>query len=217
MFGRCALTVVAALLLLTGSALRANSISPGQSGVTPDVFPYDYNIIWESAAPSPTFSFDGGLTTFKYVEAVGTDPANPYCSTCLDFAFIFNVTDPNNFITSVDLSDFAGFATDGGYTQVGTNPIDPDSVSRSTNGSTLDFTYSVGVLPGDHSALLIVKTNAKNFDYNGVATLVDNNGASLALQDFVEPTTAPEPTSAALLGLGVVVLASFRKKLLRAR
>ncbi len=215
MIAHRSLLAVAAFLVLSGSAVRANTISPGQSGITPDLFSTsDFSLVWISAS-GLEFNFDGGLTTGTFQEAVLNDTSNPYCSSCLDFAFVFNVTDPNNFITSLDLSSFAGFETDGGYATMGGSPITPNSMSRDSAGDTVGFTYSVGVLPGDESAILVVQTNATNYDYNGVVTYVDDNGVSFMQGGFVEPVATPEPSSAALLGVGILALASFRKKLLR--
>lgn len=212
MLGRSSLPLVASLLLITGLILRANTISPGQSGITPDVFPLsDFTVIATSGVQD--FSFDGGLTTGQYKEFVATDTANPYCSGCLDFGFLVDVTDPNNFIGTIGLSPFFGFDTNGGYTASGPNENNPTSMYRGPSGGIVGFNFSEGVLPGQSSSVLVVKTNATSYDDKGGATIFDDNGQSLNVAEF-EPVATPEPSSTAvLLGIGVLMVAWVRKRL----
>jgi len=194
------------LLILLGlfasSAVWANAISPGQTGITPDPFPSlgsTATVIAESSVFD--YSFDGGLTTGEYREYVATDTANPYCSGCLDFGFMFNVTDPNNFIESVSLASFAGLETDGGFFNDSSDEIDPTSMARTSGqGAGVSFTFAPGILPGEASGVVVVETNATSYDANGLAELFDDNGAHLSVANY-EPIATPEPSTLLVTGL----------------
>lgn len=176
----------------------ANQILPGQSGISPDAFPTlgsTATVIADSGLLS--YSFDGGLTYGKYEEYVATDTANPFCSGCLDFGFIITVTDPNDFITALKVA-FPGVKTDGGYfNDLSSSQIDPSAMARGT-GPGEGVQFSLDVLPGDTSAIVVVKTNATTFDDQGGAVLSDSNNHQHFVADY-EPT--PEPSTLVLTGL----------------
>jgi PEP-CTERM motif len=66
------------------------------------------------------------------------------------------------------------------------------------------------------NAFLVVATNAKTFDTNGILQVFGTDGVHNVngqISGIFEPTQAPEPSSALLLGLGLVGIAAFRKRL----
>jgi len=208
---RSSFLFVSAVAVLTGSVLHANVIFPGDTGITPDSFSLsDISLVTDSGVLE--YSFDGGLTSGLYESAVLTDPFNTFCPGCLDFAFVFDVTDSNNSITELDMSSFGNLSLDGGYSISTGGEIIPSSMSRSADGGTIGFNTQVQA--GEASVFLIVMTPVTSYDTNGTATFVDNNGISFGVPDY-EPVTTPEPSSAVPLGLGMLALASLPKKLRR--
>src|SRR5579864_7754775 len=96
--------VAAAALFLTTASLRATTITPGQTGVSPT----DFGVV-SSATPilasvSGTFSLDGGAVVGAYAEGVAVDPFGVTCTGCLDFFFqVGNHSGSTGSITRIGL------------------------------------------------------------------------------------------------------------------
>jgi len=224
-----------ALLLLT-VPLHANVLLPG-STVSPDIFP-DVGSVPLLDQTSGTFSFGSGpgLITGSYVEEVAVDPLGITCSGCLDFGYQISL-DPllSAGIFNVSMGSYFGFSTDVGYIErTGFNPCctgdgDPFLVSRGPFGGVITFKFATPsggepIGPGGQSAFLVVGTDATTYDSLGSMGIAGGRADSPAqgqINGLFEPTSpapVPEPSTLALLGLGVAGIAvSFRKRSARIR
>jgi hypothetical protein len=140
----------------------------------------------------------------------------------------------NTLVPKMSLIDFGGFTTNvfeadfsgpaGSAFFAGSGFLKPTSdtvnnISRSADGSTITVEFSNnGLTPKSNSAILVVETNAKNFDEAGDALHlnwraapagVNLHGAG-SLQGFelgtLEPLITPEPGVYGALALGVAGL-----------
>jgi hypothetical protein len=156
---------------------------------------------------------------------------------------------PNNTVAnSFTLEDFSGIGITGVYEVTysgkgvtgcaffGTGPCPPDSngsgflrptdqtissVTRSGGlGSDLTVNFNAGITAGTNSAILVIQTNAKDFDQSGAGTFMwagappagsvgggpgQNTNGPWVL-DSLEPVLTPEPGSYGVLALGVAGL-----------
>jgi hypothetical protein len=218
-----------ALVLMT-LPLHANPILPGGT-VSPDIFPNPGSVPL-LAQTSGTYSFGSGigLITGTYDEEVAVDPFGVTCSGCLDFAYQVSL-DPylSAGIFNVGLGRYFGYSTDVGYIDgSGDNPCcsgdgAPIAVSRGPFGGTLEFVFVTPTAgepigPGGQSAILIVATDAKTYDSRGILGISGGRSGSPAngqITGLFEPTfqaPVPEPSTAALLSLGVAGIAVFSRK-----
>ena len=132
-------------------------------------------------------------------------------------------------IFNLSLGWYFGYSTDVGYIDgSGDNPCcsgdgAPISVSRGPFGGSLRFVFvtpNAGdpIGPGGDSTVLIVATDAKTYDSLGILGISGGRGDSPAsgqITGLFEPTfqaPVPEPSTAALLGLGVAGIAVFSRK-----
>jgi hypothetical protein len=118
--------VVAAALCLTTMSLRATTITPGQTGVSPA----DFGTVSSSTSildmVTGTFTLDGGAVVGAYAEGVAIDPFGITCAGCLDFFFqVGNHSPSTGSITRIGLdglfpsfSDNVGYATESGGTEI---------------------------------------------------------------------------------------------------
>jgi len=213
----------AAMLLFTGLALHANTLTPGGT-VSPDVFTI--------STPPPllgdttgTFNFDGGVLTGSYEEAVAVDPFGITCAGCLDFAYKISL-DPgsSDAIFGLNFARYVGFTTDVGYVS-GSGDVAPDSVNRidAIHGGIVGFFFGTeadpSLLPGESSDFLVVATDARAFtssDARGGVTIFGDPSTDVVsgtIHGLFEPTVVPEPSTALLVSIGlgaIVVLGKLR-------
>ncbi|MCU1263443.1 MAG: hypothetical protein JWO80_6328, partial [Bryobacterales bacterium] len=105
----------------------------------------------------------------------------------------------------------------------GKTPVSILNVERSANGSNLNVNLSSVVKPGQNTAVLLVKTNAKNFDQGtssfnwstapsgcSAASQATGNCGNAYSEPFflnnLEPFAAPEPGFYGMLSLGIAGL-----------
>ena len=151
-------------------------------------------------------SFSGNLEAAVYRESDGY----------LDFVYQFtNTNNPNNdTIETFVASDFSGYSIDADDEAVG-GDISPATVQSSPGpgpdaGANITFSFkspSPGVDPGQSSDILIIHTNATNYDVLGNVSLQDSGQANI-----VTPEPVPEPASAAMLTLALSALTIRRNR-----
>lgn len=222
------LSIVLGLVCLHGGLAHAITLSPGDSG-SPDIFT---NIITGTAVATDfTFSTvsSGALPNVTMREAVYADPNNVFGAGKLDFLFQIENGNidlgENETITLLTATSFTGFSTDVGYATftskcIGGLPslpcaFNPDqfftasSVSRSSTGSTVNFTTAIGTYyPA--SDIFVIETNATSYSTGGSIT-ASGATSSVTFAAF-QPTGAasvPEPASVALLALGFTGMSLF--------
>jgi hypothetical protein len=220
---------LAAMLIFAGSA-SANELAPGTT-LPPDIFaPCPSCTLLASLNSGPiTVSNGQGITlTFDVLSAVYVDPSNVFGAG--DLAFVYQVTNVsgNDFIGRVTADDFSGFMTDVGFTATGSalpgglfvdGTQAPQLVSRSTtalnNGATVGFIYNAlapsTFAPGTTSTALIIQTDATNFKAGTFNVIDDVVGSTASFEPAA--VAAPEPSSVALMLLGVGLVFVMRKRI----
>jgi PEP-CTERM motif len=207
------LILAIAVVAFTPLMARADVLSPGGSGSpdafsTPTVAVPDGTVAntgvlsWSWVNPNDSSTHAEGL----YQEFVFSDPNNSQCQGCMTFVFAVGLDQSStDYISEISTALFGSFLTDVGYdknlTEGGYTDVVPSSVSRGLDGNTINFLYSGGLLPGDGSSVLEIMTNARSWKA-GTISLQDSQ--SINLRGYAP--AVPEPATAAMLGLGLLVL-----------
>jgi hypothetical protein len=162
---------------------------------------------------TPTFT--ANYTEWVYSAPVVFSPSTPaLCGGCLNF-FIELTDVSGDSLDSITTGSFGAFNTAVGYSTAGlpgTPPIPaptpsstvitPSSVNRNP-GSVIGFSFQPTVIAaGDGTVLLEIETNATNYTAGYVSAQDDTAGTSAGFA----PTSAPEPGTMAMLGLGLIGL-----------
>ncbi|WP_263365365.1 PEP-CTERM sorting domain-containing protein [Edaphobacter bradus] len=185
----CGMAVAHATTLTPGSTVAASTLSFGGAPV--------------QFLGGPMVS--NGITS-NYASTAYSDPSNVYCSGCLDFVYQIDPTGGKGSVTDVVQSNFDHFLTSVGFSAQPGQAV-PTSISRSADGSLIDFFFANGDPINTFSAFLVVETNVTNFSRVGTIGLVPQT-AGTALD--IEPM--PEPASFVLLGSGLIGLAGLAKR-----
>jgi hypothetical protein len=141
-------------------------------------------------------------------------------SNFLDFYYQFtNSQSSADSVGRLTMTNFSGFTTDvgsrmdnfdgSGMFRAGTQAV----LGADRNGTgTVGFQFGTGqgaVGPGEHSATLVIRTNAVNYTLGSVTT---QNGAVYTMAAYAPGAQIPEPPSPALLGVSLVVLAVIGRR-----
>jgi hypothetical protein len=146
----------------------------------------------------------------------------------LDFYGHITITDFGNNLAGIDSigeGSYAGFNLNANFRTDGSGVQGPDAASSSINGSEVAWYFEsplrLGASGGaSESLFFFAQTDAKNFDSNGSADIVDysllNGGINptINLSGIYEPVPVPEPATlsfAGLCGLAALVVARRRK------
>jgi hypothetical protein len=196
--------------LAIASPVRAVVLNPGQSATLPGSSPPAGTVI---ATDTQSFDVIGGHTELRGTVAMQVIRES---SGTLDFTYqITNLgATPGSHRRSAVVrrvmgSDFGGFTTDVNHvTRTGRASRTAD---RSDDGSTIGFggtSSNLSVSAGQHSAVLFVRTNARQFDELGNFSLITNSSLVGSTAGF-QPH-GPEPSTLVLLGGNVVGLGVWR-------
>ena len=179
--------VVAAIaLMLLTYPLRANTIVPGQTGVTPDVFTLSgMPPVLNDATGNFTLTVGTGTITGTYEDVVLVDPFGVTCAGCLDFAMqiIVNSAPAGAGITSVYSAGFfdnllnTPYATDVGYA-TGTGKVAPSSVNYGPAGVVMQFVLPSPLTAGESTDFLVVATNATSYNAEDITAAQAGSGSA---------------------------------------
>ncbi len=214
------LSLLGTITSLTVPTLSANIIIAGGSG-SPDVFGATTGdgltllaSTTQTINPVPGTSFNATYTEWVYSDTGGTVSASGgsagLCQNCLDFFIEVSNAGPG-VEERISTASFAGFSTDVGYNTAGVtggpaapaSGIIPNTVDRSTDGSVVGFNYTTSnITTGQNTVLLEIQTNATNF----IAGTVSVQDGTSGFNAGFAPSSAPEPGTMALLGLGLIGL-----------
>jgi hypothetical protein len=154
---------------------------------------------------------DGG-TTLNYAVQVFTDPNNVYGANNLDFVYSIQNTGKGT-LSDVTVSNFSELLTSVGYSNQGGGAVNPTTISRSADGSLINFAFSPFASPS-FTANLVVQTDANQSQWTQFGGFVGFTAGSVG--DQPAPTPIPEPSTLVLLGSGLAGLATAAKRKLLA-
>jgi len=222
------LALVIALSFLTVQGAKADVLTPGQYVPNAgDPFGFDPNTTTIVASTGlQNFSVENAQnqvvdTGYYQIWAV-TDPSNGFCANCIDIMAQIAVVSSVDGIDALSMGSFSGFSVDAGYfpgwwmTAIAdaTNPtfspeVSAVSVQRSGGtGSTVTFEYGAPIIAGEDSDEFAIMTNATS--YTGGSLNLQDNGVTTVIG---YAPAVPEPSTAGLLGFGLLALPFLRRKL----
>jgi len=210
--GTVLLLILGALLMVHTSA-KATDLLPGGTVTPPDSLAPGGSIVADTGVLSWTGI--GGAFSGLAETQIYRDPGNVYCAGCLDFIFaVSNNAASTTSIARISDTSFAGFKTDAGIASniscnAGTN-IAPASADRAGAGDVVGFNFAAAsqVLPGECSAVLVIETNAVSWKAGTLHTIDGDIGSVASYAPAV-----PETATTVLLGVAMLMLGLFHKKL----
>jgi len=198
-----------ALLVLAPSA-KANVLLPGGT-VAPDAPNVNGGIIADTGWQN--FSYPG--TTGEVLELVVADNTNPYGAGDMSFIYQVQITGGGHpAVVTLSGYDYTGWQTD---VQAGCEVGDallpcagstmPVNVTRTADGSSVNFNFTPELGAGMWSYSLIIATDATSIVPGSIG--VQDGGGTTA--NGYAPGV-PEPATLSLIGMGLLSLLGLRKK-----
>lgn len=206
------LVAVAAALFASSLAAKATPLLPGGS-----IFPV-------TPVPAPSGTLLASLSSpFSSSSLVGTlfsqvwqDTGNPFGSGMLTFTYRIELsTSSPNSLSQLSVGHYDSFLVDAGYSVL-PGGVAPTFFGRSNEGGgrgdVLQLHFgplafgSDELQPGQNSDLLVIRTSASAFSQT-TASVIDG----VAVPNIATFTPVPEPSNAALLGLGTAIALIWRR------
>ena len=212
---RCAmlLATLGVLGLLPSAALAVSILPADAAPAAGELDPTGGVLLDTRFEVFSSATFSGTLST----SVIGGDPSNPYGG--LTFTYLVtNDASSSHAIGRVTFNGFTGFLTDASF-QTPAGGVAPTNTDRSIGtGDTLGFSFvgsplGLGLLvPGATSALLVVQTNAHDWQ-NNFASVINGTVTSADILAPTGPSTAvPEPSSALIFVSGLLVISNALRR-----
>jgi hypothetical protein len=213
------ISLVGAITSLTVPSLSATTLLNPGATLSPDVFSGTsaYTGLTfvastgQQTITTPTFTANYTEWVYRWTTPSASSPGPALCFGCLDF-FIELTNVSGDAVQSISTGSFVGFNTAAGYNTaaipginggVAVTGVVPNSADRSVSGATDRFNFqTTNIAPGQSSALLEIQTDATNY----VSSFVSAQDSTAGSGPGFAPTSAPEPGTMAMLGLGLIGL-----------
>ena len=172
-------------------------------------------VLLASSSGSGTAPTGPGVTTpfsVSFTESVYRGGTGAMCPTCIEFVYNFSDTAQAGYnpIESFTSSSFAGFTTSTGYV-AGTGVVPTSSTVNGVGTVTFSFDSPNNVQPGSSADTFVIFTNAMNYTA-GTLSFQDGTTLNEIGLGFAPSSAAPEPSSLALLGTGILGVAGAARR-----
>lgn len=166
------------------------------------------------------FNTTAGTTSGTLRTAVFRNPSGT-----LDFYYqVLNDTTSATAIARLSTTSFTGWMTALGFRADGSSvpggvftdgSVLPESGDRNTSGSVPGFNFNPPptsrVFAGDTSVVLIISTDATNYEPGNMSVIDGGTDTRAAFQPAAATGEIPEPATMALAGIGLLGIAVFRR------
>jgi len=232
---RCAVTVLALLVLLHAAPASSSTLPPGATGVVPTYLGQfsslpPVTVLFGFGPTTVTFGPAGSQVTVRFGEDIIRDPFTPLFAcgaNCLDFVLqtelVSGPVGATTVLNSISMNTFGTSAVDVGWLGDQSTYVAPSGADRGPLGDVVSFDFSPGIPTGsshDTSQILVIRTDRTSFSPQNfvgfAATETFANGSILTPTVLYSVQTVPEPASVTLVA-GGALLGALRKRRRAAR